>query len=266
MFGGSAGAACDNYPGWRLGNWQPPKGVTSLHVLVVGGGGGGGASAQQGVGGSGGGSGAVVTSWLAAEDAPVMVGVGRAGPGGRGLGRPGFHAGASIFGRLIAVGGEGGRFYRGGDAYQPNAHGGNGGAGASDGASAADGGPGTDPEQPVQGTLGGPGRPLPTRLDFHEVRVALGRGGQGGHFGASHGGYGGGGGGGGGGILITDAGGGAQPGATDPNPQDAGGGNGGSGFGAGGGGAGNVAVGARGGAGASGVVYVEWSELITAAR
>ncbi len=181
----------------------------------------------------------------------------------------------------------------GGGSYH-NASGGAGGAGGTGGMAGTDGNPGTDPVNPVQGTRAGNGGLLPA-LGFNKIKVLSGRGGKGGAFSKGENGYGGGGGGGGGGILLGETDG--SPRAGSGNSVMAGNGNhsivvitdghggilinwlgrlqrpasrgdvsnrggmggaGGTGYGAGGGGGGNNQIGAAGGVGAPGVVYVEW--------
>jgi hypothetical protein len=65
-------------------------------------------------------------------------------------------------------------------------------------------------------------------------------------------------------VLIAGAGHGGAAGQGGDPDQDAQGGAGGAGFGAGGGGGGNYRIGAVGGEGATGVVYVEWGGVIAA--
>jgi hypothetical protein len=128
-----------------------------------------------------------------------------------------------------------------------------------------DGSAGTDPARPVQGTDGGSGRAFPA-LAFARTHFAPGAGGLGGAYGFGKIGYGGGGGGGGGGVLMPGPNRRANSGAGGSAANLALGGLGGSGYGAGGGGGGNYVVGAPGGAGAAGFVYVEWSQVVSWGR
>jgi len=279
VFGGSVPAVCQNYPAWTDGTWQPPVGVDRAHVLLVGGGGGGGANQSRGVGGTGGGSGKVVTAFTAlAAGNLVDVTVGRKGQGASQFMQPGMDGGPSSFGALTAQGGQGGALLAGGSAtgaggnnggggagsgsYQPGFQPGAGGNGGTGGAAGQTGLAATYKNNAVQGTSGGAGLAFPD-FDFSMVAVSAGRGGRGGPSSGSNGtGCGGGGGGGGGGVLLDRTGGLAGSGspllASYPCGDDRGKpGEGGAGYGAGGGGSGN-GYGAPGGAGANGVVYVEW--------
>ena len=67
VFGGVSAGACQDFPDWTVGAWQPPAGVASVRVLVVGGGGGGAASIERGIGGAGGASGKVIVATVAVE-------------------------------------------------------------------------------------------------------------------------------------------------------------------------------------------------------
>jgi hypothetical protein len=278
VFAGETGGVCEDYPTWGGGLWRPPPHVTSLHVLVVGGGGGGAASIGGGVGGAGGASGKVAVVTLPYASGPIMVITGRPGAPGRAYGQGGWFGGASEFGTVVAPGGEGGVPARGGNAnigpggasggggaggghYEADTHGGAGGQGGSGGGDGAPGDPGSDRKDAVQGTSGGTGMRFPA-LDFTMVSVTAGVGGAGGAYFGGPPGYGGGGGGGGGGVVIAGKGGPAAGGDGAPPLRGAQGGTPGAGYGAGGGGGGNFTIGARGGVGAHGVVYVEWPQEV----
>ncbi len=279
VFGGSGPPKCQNMPYWTSGTWQPPAGVQTLHVLLIGGGGGGGGNLFSGMGGSGGSSGVVINTTVAVQGQPLPVSVGPAGAGAQNFMQPGSSGGTSAFDGITAPGGIGGDVRQGGSAasfgassggggsgggmQQQGAQAGAGGDGGSNGGSGQAGMPGTDP-MPIQGTPGGAGKAFP-QLIFRHAGIMPGQGGKGGVGGASEGGgaqFDGGGGGGGGGILIGETGPQGQSGSPAPVPCDICAqrgqvGAGGTGFGAGGGGAANGDV-SVGGAGAPGVVYVEW--------
>jgi len=278
VFGANLGALCNDFPVWTVGQWKPPSGATSLHVLVVGGGGGGSANEIQGIGGPGGGSGKVVTEVLSITNSdPIAISVGEGGRGSSEFMQPGENGNASYLGNLTAQGGQGGILREGGSAKGPGGNNGGGGSGGGSyapgflpgaggnggtgGANGKDGQPATDPN-PVFGTRGGSGTPFP-EFQFRRVIVSAGLGGNGGTTAGSGGaGCGGGGGGGGGGVLLNDSSGHAASGdttlATYPCADDRGEpGEGGAGYGAGGGGSGN-GYGSPGGDGANGIVYVEW--------
>ena len=280
VFGASA-SECLSFPEWTKGFWTPPAGIVAAHVLLVGGGGGGGFTQSQGFGGAGGGSGKVITAHVLLNGQPVAVQVGRGGEGSGQFERGGMPGGASLFGALTALGGNGGSSWSenvegtggnsggggtGGGNYAAGYHAGTGGAGGTAGTDGGAGHSGSDPTNPVAGSPGSHGSPFPP-FDFALTKVTPGAGGAGGQTsGTSPSGCGGGGGGGGGGVLLDGAGGNAKNGAfgidTYPCGTDQGqpGGNG-KGYGAGGGGTGNGVFDgkiANGSDGASGVVYVEW--------
>ncbi len=277
---------CDSYPNWTKGDWQPPPGAAILRVLLVAGGGGGAASIERGIGGTGGGSGSVLVGTLAADAHPIPITIGQKGFGGGRYRSIGTNGGASTLGPLTAPGGQGaltlsaggappnttagasgasGGGGAGGGTYQKGHHGGDGGDGGTAGSPGTNGSPGTDPKSPVSGTNGGTGRAFPPFI-FQNVTFTAGGGGLGGLYGQGRIGYGGGGGGGGGGVQIPGTKMEAANGASACNcaiTTSVMGGEGGGGFGAGGGGGGNFVIGANGGPGAPGFVYVEWSQTIS---
>lgn len=283
IFGGSLPPPCQSYPRWRSGAWPPPAGVSLLHVLAVGGGGGGGAAIMNGSGGSGGGSGGVVVQDVTiGGSTAIEVKIGQPGQGGQKYLQAGDNGQPSQFGSLAAYGGGGaannvptrppgsgqegasGGGGAGGGSAQHGFAGGSGGNGGTSGGSGQDGYSGGAPARPVAGQPGGAGFVFPA-LPFTMTAVAPGQGGAGGAaIGQDGTGCGGGGGGGGGGVLLGGAGPSAAPGPSPPSGVNACGngiglsGQGGAGYGAGGGGGGNFAKGTPGGAGAPGVVYVEW--------
>lgn len=279
IFGATGPSICKSYPSWIIGKWFPPKGVATVHVLVVGGGGGGASSVANGIGGSGGASGEITVRDVSITHQPVIIEVGQSGGPSREFLTPGDNGLSSSFGALVAIGGNGGQSDQGGSTpvsrgsgsdggggggggnYHKGYHGGAGGAGGMDGGSGMNGQNGSVPTDPVAGLVGGQGYPFPV-FHFKNIVVSTGASGKGGAYGVSregsNGGFEGGGGGGGGGILIDGAGPHAASGGGGKTKVLAQGGGGGSGFGAGGGGAGNYKIGTSGGAGAQGVVYVEW--------
>jgi uncharacterized protein YecT (DUF1311 family) len=221
VFGGDSGGICQDFPTWREGRWQPPAGVNSVHVLVVGGGGGGGAPIERGIGGTGGASGKVVAASIRVDAGPIAVRVGINGIGGAGFRHPGGAGGVSTFGDTTAAGGGGGQAFSGGRAllgpggsnggggggggnYQDGFRAGTGGSGGIAGTPGSHGAPGTDAMNPVEGTDGGVGGTFPV-LDFTRVVISAGDGGKGGAFGHDGQGFGGGGGGGGGGVTTPSA-------------------------------------------------------------
>lgn len=274
IFGGTAPKPCESWPSWTTGQWTIAPGIKTVRVLIVGGGGGGSASIERGIGGTGGASGEVVTSTVNISTQQIVVQVGEAGNAGLEFGQPGRDGAPSSFGALVATGGGAGEPHCGGEtrvtvggssagggagggSYDGNGyHGGNGGSGGTGGSSGRDGQPGDDGDA-VLGTPGGIGTAF-SALGFKDVTVTNGPGGAGGSYGSDRIGYGGGGGGGGGGIIIGQTAPRGNKGESDESQSSAEGGDGGVGFGAGGGGGGNFKVGAVGGQGAPGVVYVEW--------
>lgn len=277
VFGGMSAGVCQDFPDWTVGTWQPPDGAATVRALIVGGGGGGAASIERGIGGTGGSSGKVVVITVATAKTTIRIEIGAKGIGGLGFRHPGSDGGPSSFGGVTAPGGGGGQPYGGGRTpvgdggsnggggggggnYQQGFHAGMGGAGGTGGTEGGTGEPGTDAQNPVKGTEGGVGSLFP-QLNFAAAAITAGAGGMGGLPGHDGRGFGGGGGGGGGGILVKLTGARAGDGMGGPEPfsrTPVGGGAGGAGYGAGGGGGGNFAVGARGGDGAPGLVYVEW--------
>jgi len=267
VFGGSGGKVCKNYPKFTSGNWTPPAGVTSLHVLLVGGGGGGAASTVSGIGGQGGNSGEVIDAFVTSSGSAIAVNVGGGGGGGQGVGGHGASGGGSSFDAVVALGGTAGSASpavaasggggAGGGFYVTGQHGGAGGSGASGGGNGVAGEAGSDPTKPIQGTAGSAGGPFPF-FDYFGLTVSAGAGGAGGAYGSNEIGYGGAGGGGGGGVLFAGVGPSAGAGASGSASNMAQGGAGGAGYGGGGGGGGNFEEGAPGARAASGVVYVEW--------
>jgi len=277
VFGAVSGGKCTEFSDWKGGTWLAPDGVTTVHVLLIGAGGGGGATIERGIGGTGGGSGQVVVKTVTVNGTPIETRIGQPGLGGISFRQSGSPGSASSFGAdtaagggagnpsvggtvSVADGGNSGGGGAGGGSYQQGSHAGAGGAGGTSGGDGEDGQPGIDPAQPVGGTSGGKGHSFPA-FTFSSIEITAGAGGKGGSYGADSIGYGGGGGGGGGGVLINSKGGEAADGATGPGPRsgiNVGGGKGGAGFGAGGGGGGNYVVGAHGGDGAAGLIYIEW--------
>jgi hypothetical protein len=226
------------------GIFVPPAGVTRFRVLVVGGGGGGTGSHYLG-----GGSGHVrVGEFEVTGTVAVTVGLGGAGAD-RGNEFSGGNGERSSFGTfLVALGGEGGAGNGdGGPGGGAGGAGGSGGGGAGNdgfggngGSAGSNGGDGASYEGGLGGNfddLGG----------FTAALVAPGAGGRAGVSTNS-------GGGGGGGVLINWANPTGESGAASYS------GRGGEGYGGGGGAGGYDAPSgyARGGAGANGVVYIEW--------
>jgi hypothetical protein len=289
IFGGTLPAPCISYPGWTGSQWEPPATAKLLHVLVVGGGGGGAGPFWQGDGGSGGGSGTVELANIVPDGGTIVIKVGEPGAGGSQGNEKGEDGTASLFGTIEAFGGGGGSYHAGGaflgaapmsdsggggcggGSNQAGAPAGGGGNGGTDGSTGSDGEAGGNtgavPNMGGPGPCpGGIGRQFPP-FPFNMAAVSAGAGGLGGSStGLDGNGCGGGGGGGAGGVVIGDAlDSPAAQSVTDPpgdNPKcgnDRGlGGQGGTGYGSGGGGAGNFIASTAGGAGAPGVVYVEW--------
>jgi fibronectin-binding autotransporter adhesin len=237
-------------------NFVVPTSVSSVRVLAVGGG-GGGANGHQG----GGGSGYVnsgVFSVTAGQNIAITVGAGGSGAlsqvNNNIVGLAG--GGASAFGGLISVAGGGvvlginqpagnggsggGASWNGGPLGAP---GGAGGSGGSDGADAL--------------YLGGTGQGDYSALlsIFIDNVFSAGAGGLGGTFANSIWN----GGGGAGGILFNGIGPSAGDGSQSGSAQ------GGIGYGAGGGAGGYNGASIRyaGGSGASGLVYVEWDDVVS---
>lgn len=230
------------------GTFTPPLGVTSVRVLVVGGG-GGGAGGHAG----GGGSGHVRTGTFTISG-PVAITIGSGGSGGSGgsdanSSGSASAGGSSSFGPYLTAGGG-----SGGQASSPasmsGAPGGSGGGGGGNCGTAGSGGAnGYSGKAGIGGSGnggGGAGGNFDSVSLFQNISVTGGVGGEQSVNTCS-------GGGGAGGVLIDGEGPSGSPG-TIPSSASTGG----RGYGAGGGGGGYNGNYYAGGAGASGVVYVEW--------
>jgi hypothetical protein len=280
VFGGDIHNICQSFPDWTDGLWHSPPGVQTLHVLVVGGGGGGSSPLDAGAGGPGGASGEIVTAYVHVTKTPIEIRIGESGAGSQNFQQGGENGGKSSFGDVAASGGGGGQpsgggttggdggasgggGSGGGDTGGIDFQAGSGGSGGTGGKAGENGSPATGGPNPVQGTIGGEGNLFPS-LHFKRVLIVAGAGGKGGSHGYGNTGDAqcdGGGGGGGGGILINGTASTTTTSSYNPPFCSTGipgkNGNGGIGYGAGGGGGGNGHT-TTGGAGAAGVVYVEW--------
>jgi hypothetical protein len=222
------------------GTFTPVAGCSTYLVMAVGGGGGGGYSSSPSFRMAGGGSGNVNIQYDngISSAIPVTIGSGAAAQGGQG--------GTSCFGSAVCA--AGGYTYT---SSTGSSSGGSGGADASNGAATG----GTGGGNSTDGFGKGQGAWATYIALFKKNSITSGAGGATVYTTNSLSNYAGGG---GGGILINGAG---PSGVTG-----SGGGTGGAGYGGGGGG---PAVNTRGasyqqlgasGAGANGVVYVEWSQ------
>ena len=214
-----------------------PPGVGTVRVAVVGGG-GGGCGSHYGGGGSG---------WVEAGtfqvNGTVSITVGSGGNGGvSGTNEaPGFPGGQSAFGGVLSAPGGSGCPQHGGGG-----NGGSGGGGGGNAGYAGDGGSGGANGQKGASHAGGTGGHFDDLSLFVASSLTAGAGGKAGQ--SSHSG-----GGGAGGVLIDGQ------GPSAGNGGQSWSGKGGKGYGAGGG-AGGYQSNTRppGGAGAHGVIYVEW--------
>ncbi len=223
------------------GSFVVPVGVTAVKVLVVGGG-GGGACGHQG----GGGSGYVASNLInVISGQSISITVGTGGAGGTTNGSTSSNGTSSSFGSYLTANGGYGTQYSGGN-------GGSGGGGAGNSGYGGAGGTGGLNGYSGAWTGGGTGQGNYTSLlsIFLENTFTAGSGGAGGT--SSHGG-----GGGGGGILFNGTGIYGTNGAMSTS------GKGGYGYGSGGGAGGYQSTWspqyAWGGAGANGLVYVEYT-------
>ncbi len=222
------------------GTFTTPAGVTSVRIVVVGGG-GGGTGSHWGAGGSG-----WVRYSTCSVSGNVSVTVGSGGTGGICCtnAAPGSNGSASTFGScLSANGGDGG--YAMGSPYGVGGYGGSGGGGGGNAGCGGAGGSGGSNGASGCTYAGGVGGHFDSLASITEDILTAGAGGAPGT--SSHAG-----GGGAGGLLINSGG---------PNAGNGGAswsGKGGKGYGAGGGSGGYNGARPTGGAGAAGVVYIEW--------
>jgi len=231
-----AGSQTFEYTGGAQ-TFTPPGCVSSVRVAVVGGG-GGGAGSHYGGGGSG-----YVLAGTYNVAGPVTVTVGAGGGGGvSGTNNaPGSKGSNSSFGGFLSASGG-----NGGNTNGPGGgNGGSGGGGAGNSGCAGKGGSGGSSGESGCSYGGGSGGHFDDLSMFVVKSLTAGAGGAAGQ--SSHSG-----GGGAGGMLINGSG---------PNAGNGGAswsGKGGQGYGAGGGGGGYNGSRPTGGAGAHGVVHVEW--------
>lgn len=237
------------------GTFNVPIGVSSVRVLLIGGGGAGAGSHYRG-----GGSGYLNADTLSVnggENITITVGAGGLSAGCAGNACTGGDGGVSSFGNLLqAAGGIGGGGGAGtGDGGSGGGGAGNSGFGGAGGSAGANGVAGnTDAGGVGQGT----GVWTSYLALITEAPVTAGTGGIP-STGSNQGG------GGGGGVLLGGSGPSGQNGGSTAAHTGA---FGGIGYGSGGGSGGyiNTAGYAVGGDGASGLVYVEWSEVSIPAK
>lgn len=268
--GGASGVASRTftYTG-STQSFQVPTGVTSLRVVVVGGGGGGGGGAADwgGSGGGGCGGGVAAQTLTVTPGQTISVITGAGGAGGANNAYSGAAGGASQFGTVSAAGGSYGRSgyygYPNTTAPAGGAGGGSwggGGGNAYPGFYAVPGSGGTNGSNTTSLGSGSycTGSGWSVNLSSYITKVSYAPG-TGGYAPASYAYCGGGG---GGGLVIDGS---TVSGASGLAPTSSSYGpgcapNGGQGYGAGGGGSFYSGGPAYGGAGAPGVVYIEWAD------